>query len=424
MNQKSMSDDQLRAQLQQLEEEFAAHKAAGLNLDLTRGKPSIAQLDLSSALDGVLDGDFVASDGSDTRGYGGLDGLPEAKHMGAQLMGLAPEQVIIGGNSSLTLMYLYLMHCVNFGPGAGGGPWRDSATPIRFLCPVPGYDRHFTICEEFGLQMINIAMTDDGPDMEQVEALVAKDPGIKGIWCVPKYSNPSGEIYSAETVRRIAALAKTAGPGFQVIWDNAYAVHDLDETHAVTDIMPIAETLGTADSIVFFASTSKITFAGAGLAFAGGSAATLDSFRHRLSMLTIGPDKVNQLRHVRFLKDVNGIRELMDGHRQILQPKFAAVQQHLHDGLGNLDLARWTDPAGGYFVSVDTQPGLAKAVVELAAEAGVKLTPAGAAFPYGNDPKDCNIRLAPSYPPLEDVNRAMQVFVTCVKLATLRQQLT
>lgn len=434
MNLDSMSTEQLRAQLTQFEEEFAAHRAAELDLDLTRGKPSIAQLDLSSALDGVLDGNFVASDGTDTRGYGGLDGLPEAKALGGQLMGLAADQVVIGGNSSLTLMYLYLMHCVHFGPGVGGGPWKSEAKNaggsdgqdaghIRFLCPVPGYDRHFAICEEFNMEMINIAMTEDGPDMDQVEALVARDPRIKGMWCVPKYSNPSGEIYSEQTVRRIAALANSAAPGFQVMWDNAYTVHDLGNNQPLTDIMPIAESMGTADNIVFFASTSKITFAGAGLAFVGGSASTLDSFRHRLSMLTIGPDKVNQLRHVRLLKDIDGVRALMSGHRDILQPKFAAVQRHLHDGLGNLDLARWTDPAGGYFVSVDTKPGLARTVVELAAEVGVKLTPAGAAFPYGNDPDDCNIRLAPSYPPLADVDRAMQVFVTCVKLASVRQRL-
>ena len=423
MNLDTMNRDQLRAQLSQLEKEYAAHKAAGLKLDLTRGKPSTAQLDLSSALADALDGDFAASDGTDTRNYGGLDGLPEAKRMGAQLMGLSPQQVIVGGSSSLTLMYLYIMHCVHFGPGAGGGPWRDSAAGMRFLCPVPGYDRHFTICEEFDIEMINVAMTEDGPDMDQVESLLASDPGIKGMWCVPKYSNPSGEIYAERTVRRIAALSHKAAPGFQVMWDNAYAVHDLHEERAVSDIMPIAQQLGSDDSIVLFASTSKITYAGAGLAFVGGSAATLNSFRHRLSMLTIGPDKVNQLRHVRFLKDLGGIRELMRGHKAVLQPKFAAVQQHLRDGLGNLRLARWTDPAGGYFVSVDTQPGLAKTVVQLAAEAGVMLTPAGAAFPYGKDPQDCNIRLAPSYPPLADINRAMQVFVTCVKLATIRRQL-
>jgi aspartate/methionine/tyrosine aminotransferase len=423
MNLDTMNHDQLRAHLSQLEDEYAAHKAAGLKLDLTRGKPSTAQVDLSAALDGALDGDFSASDGSDTRNYGGLDGLPETKSMGAQLMGLSPEQVIVGGNSSLTLMYLYIMHCMHFGPGVGGGPWRDNAAGVRFLCPVPGYDRHFTICEEFGIEMINIPMTDDGPDMDQVESLLASDPSIKGMWCVPKYSNPSGEIYSAQTVRRIAALARTAAPGFQVMWDNAYAVHDLNEEHALTDIMPIAEQLNSADNIVLFASTSKITYASAGLAFVGGSSTTLNSFRRRLSMMTIGPDKVNQLRHMRFLKDLDGIRAVMRGHQGVLQPKFAAVQQHLRDGLGNLGLAHWTDPAGGYFVSVDTKPGLAKTVVQLAADAGVMLTPAGAAFPYGRDPQDCNIRLAPSYPPLADVSRAMQVFVTCVKLASIRRQL-
>jgi len=423
MNLDTMSTAQLQAELAQLETEYSAHKAAGLNLDITRGKPSIAQLDLSSSLDGILQGDYLASDGSDTRGYGGLDGIPEAKALGAQLMGLSPQQVVVGGNASLSLMYLYLMHCLHYGPGVGGGAWRDSGETLRFLCPVPGYDRHFALCEEFGLQMINIAMTDSGPDMDQVEALVAGDPGIKGIWCVPKYSNPGGETYSQETVQRLAALAKKAGPGFQVMWDNAYAVHDLEDGQSVTDIMPIAEQLGCADSIVLFGSTSKITFAGAGLAFIGGSQATLGSFRHRLSMLSIGPDKVNQLRHVRLLGDLGGIRELMRKHRDILNPKFEAVQQQLQSGLGDTGLARWSKPAGGYFISLDTQPGLATTVVRLTAEAGVKLTPAGAAFPYGKDPDDCNIRLAPSYPPLQNLEQAMQVFVTCVKLASLRRMI-
>ena len=427
MNLDSMSTEQLRDELAQLEKEFSAHQAQGLNLDLTRGNPSIAQLDLSAELDGALHGDFVASNGADTRGYGGLDGLPEAKAMGAQLMGLKPEQAIVGGNSSLTLMYLYMMHCVYFGPGAGGGPWNNikftDGKGAKFLCPVPGYDRHFKICEEFGLQMLNVQMTDDGPDMDQIEALIAADPSIRGMWCVPKYSNPSSEIYSADTVRRIAALATKTTPGFQVFWDNAYSVHDLDEAQPLTDIMPIAEQLGSADSIVLFASTSKITLAGAGLSFAGGSMATLDSFRKRLSIVTIGPDKVNQLRHVRLLKDIDGIRNLMDKHREILKPKFAAVQKQLQNGLGNLDLARWTDPKGGYFVSVNTQPGLAKAVIALTGEAGVKLTPAGAAYPYGDDPEDSNIRLAPSYPPLPEVEQAMQVFVTCLKLVTVRNKL-
>lgn len=419
----NMSNAELEAEVARLEDEYEGHRAAGLDLDITRGKPSIPQLELSSALDGILDGGYVASDGSDTRGYGGLDGLPEAKRLGADLLGVDADHVVVGGNSSLTLMYLYLMHCHHHGPGAGGGAWRDTPGGARFLCPVPGYDRHFGICEDLGIDMIPVAMTGDGPDMDAVESLLAADPGIKGIWCVPKYSNPSGETYSLETVRRLAALASIAGAGFQVMWDNAYAVHDLREPEALEDIMPIAGELGTEDSIVLFGSTSKITFAGAGLAFVGGSRNTLASFRQRLSALTIGPDKVNQLRHAKLLRDGDGIRALMRGHADILRPKFDAVQRRLEEGLGNMDVARWTAPRGGYFVSVDTRPGLAKEVVSLAAGAGVKLTPAGAAFPYGKDPQDRNIRLAPSYPSLDEVDRAMQVFVTCVKLATARHKL-
>ncbi len=419
----NMSAADLEAELARLENEYAAHVAAGLALDITRGKPATTQLDLSSELDGILRGGYLASDGTDTRGYGGLDGLPEAKALGAALLGTRARDVIVGGNSSLTLMYLYLMHCTHYGPGAGGGPWRDAPGGARFLCPVPGYDRHFGICQDLGLAMIPVAMTGEGPDMDAVESQVAADPGIKGIWCVPKYSNPSGETYSKDTVRRIARLARSAGPGFQVMWDNAYAVHDLGEPQPLADVTALAEEAGTYDSIVLFGSTSKITFAGAGLAFMGGSPATLESFRERLSVLTIGPDKVNQLRHVRMLGDLDGIRALMRRHAQILSPKFRAVSRALNEGLGNLGLASWTEPQGGYFVSVDTRPGLAKAVVKLAAAAGVKLTPAGAAFPYGVDPQDRNIRLAPSFPALADVERAMQVFVTCVKLASVRQKL-
>jgi len=415
-----MSNAELEAELARLEAEHAAHRDAGLDLDLTRGKPSIAQLELSAALDGILDRAYRAADGTDSRGYGGLDGLPEAKALGGELLGIEPESVIVGGNSSLTLMYLYLAHCHHHGPGAGGGPWRETPGGARFLCPVPGYDRHFAICEDLGIDMIPVPMTGDGPDMRQVESLLDADPGIKGIWCVPKYSNPSGETYSEDTVRRIAALAQRAGPGFQVMWDNAYAVHDLGEPQALADIAPLARALGTEDAVVLFGSTSKITFAGAGLAFMGGSPATLASFRERLAVLTIGPDKVNQLRHVRWLRDGDGIRALMARHAALLRPKFEAVQRRLEAGLGNLGVARWTSPRGGYFVSVDTEPGLAREVVALAAAAGVRLTPAGAAFPYGRDPHDRNIRLAPSYPSPEEVDRAMQVFVTCVRLAAAR----
>ena len=419
----NMSTADLESELARLEAQYAAHKAARLALDITRGKPAISQLDLCAQLDGLLAGDYTASDGTDTRGYGGLDGLPEAKRLGATLLGVEPDAVIVGGNSSLTLMYLYLMHCHHYGPGAGGGAWRDTPGGARFLCPVPGYDRHFGICEDLGLAMIPVAMTGEGPDMDRVESLLDGDPGIKGIWCVPKYSNPSGETYSEDTVRRVAALARRAAPGFQVMWDNAYAVHDLGEAQPLADVMAIATSGGTQDSIVLFGSTSKITFAGAGLAFMAGSPATLASFRKRLEVLTIGPDKVNQLRHARMLGDAGAIRALMRRHADILRPKFEAVQHRLHEGLGNLGLARWTDPAGGYFVSVDTLPGLARQVVTLAAEAGVKLTPAGAAFPYGEDREDRNIRIAPSYPPLADVDLAMQVFVTCVKLAAARRKL-
>lgn len=418
----TLSEAELRDTVAALESEYAEHQAAGLALDLTRGKPSIAQLELSAALDGILDGDYVASDGTDTRGYGGLEGLPEARQLGAELLGTGPESVVVGGNSSLTLMYLYLMHAVHHGPGAGGGPWRDVPGGVRFLCPVPGYDRHFSACEDLGIEMLPVAMTGKGPDMDAVERRIAEDDGVRGLWCVPRYSNPTGETYSDETVRRIASLGQVAPAGFQVMWDNAYAVHDLGVPEPLLDILPLARQLGTEDSVVLFGSTSKITFAGAGLAFVGGSAATLDAFRARLALLTIGPDKVNQLRHVKFLG--SGIREHMAKHRALLAPRFACVQQRLSERLADLEETRWTEPRGGYFVSFDTAPGLAREVVRLAGEAGVKLTPAGAAFPYGNDPEDRNIRLAPSFPELDDVDRAMRVFVTCVLLATARRKLS
>jgi aspartate/methionine/tyrosine aminotransferase len=418
-----LPESELRALVASLESEYEAHSSAGLALDLTRGKPSIAQLELSASLDGILEGDYVASDGTDARGYGGIDGLPEAKQLGAELMGIGPESVVVGGNSSLTLMYLYLMHAVHHGPGAGGGPWREVEGGVRFLCPVPGYDRHFSACEDFGIEMVPVPMTGKGPDMDAVEARVAEDPGVRGMWCVPKYSNPTGESYSDETVLRLAALGQTAPAGFQLMWDNAYAVHDLGAPEALADILPLARELGTVDSVVMFGSTSKITFAGAGLAFIGGSAATLDAFKQRLALLTIGPDKVNQLRHVRLLRDLDGIRAHMAKHRELLQERFACVQRNLSARLGELEDTRWTEPCGGYFVSFDTQPGLAREVVRLAGEAGVKLTPAGSAFPYGEDPEDRNIRLAPSYPSLDDLDRAMQVFVTCVLLASARRKL-
>ena len=405
----------------ELERSYAALQAEGLDLDLTRGKPAGDQLGLSAALDGALEGAYRTDDGTDTRGYGGADGITEARRLGAEWLGLAPEEVLAGGNSSLTLMYLFLLGAHRFGLDGPGSAWADDPAGARFLCPVPGYDRHFTICEDLGIGMVPVPMTGEGPDMDRVEALVAGDPGVRGMWCVPRYSNPTGETYSADTVRRIAALGRIATPGFRLMWDNAYAVHHLaGGTPPPENVMARCRAAGTEDSVVQFASTSKVTFAGAGISFFGASRRNVDWFRSRLSVMTIGPDKVNQLRHMRLLPDMDAVHAHMVRHAELLRPKFDCVRRRLEEGLGNLGMGRWTDPAGGYFVSFWTRPGLAKETVRLAAGAGVRLTPAGAAFPFGDDPEDSHIRLAPSFPPLEEVDRAMEVFVTCVKLAAVR----
>ena len=418
-----LSHDDLIARERELDAAYRAFQEAGLALDLTRGKPSPAQLALSDGL-GTLDGDLLAADGTDTRNYGGLDGLPEARALGAELLAVRPDEVIAGGNSSLTLMYLYLLNAWLRGPAGDASAWRETPGGARFLCPVPGYDRHFTILEDLGIEMLPVPMRDDGPDMDLVEARVQADPSIKGIWCVPKYSNPSGQIYSDETVDRLARLATVAGAHFRIMCDNAYAVHDLDDDPPpLASIMAACRRHGTEDSLVLFGSTSKITRAGAGISWVAGSAATLDWLRQRLGVLTIGPDKVNQLRHVRFLKDLAGIRAHMRRHAAILRPKFELVERRLSDGLGGEGMGAWTTPRGGYFVSFDALPGLATAIVTLAGDAGVKLTPAGATFPYGRDPDDANIRLAPSYPGLEELDQAMQVLVVCVQLASIRQRL-
>jgi len=396
---------------------------AGLALDLTRGKPASEQLDLASHLDGALQGDYLSEDGTDTRNYGGLRGIPEARRLGALLLDMPAERVMASGNSSLTLMYLFVETAHLFGLGQAA-PWRDGGETVRILCPVPGYDRHFAICEQLGIELVPVPMNDDGPDMDAVEAAVRGDPSVRAIWCVPKYANPTGCVYADTTVARMARLPQLAGDGFRVLWDNAYAVHDLDESPPVlASLYAHAEQAGTEDSMVLFASTSKITFAGAGVAFVGTSEPVMAAFEDRLGALMIGPDKVNQLRHARLLPDLDALRAHMRRHADILRPKFEVVQQALEAGLGNTDFATWTRPRGGYFVSVDTLPALAREVIGLAAEAGVKLTPAGATFPYGRDPHDRNIRLAPTYPPLADVERAMAVFVNCVRLASLRRKL-
>ncbi|MEE4298553.1 MAG: aminotransferase class I/II-fold pyridoxal phosphate-dependent enzyme [Pseudomonadales bacterium] len=413
----------LAAMLEDAQQRHDAFRAAGLSLDLTRGKPATSQLDLSAELDGILEGDYRAEDGTDTRNYGGLLGIPECRRLGGALLGVDPARVMAAGNSSLTLMYLFVETAHLFGLGEAP-PWKEEGREIGFLCPVPGYDRHFTVCESLGIRMHPVPLLEDGPDMDAVEAAVAADPGIKGIWCVPKYSNPTGTTYADAIVERLAALPAKAGAGFHVLWDNAYAVHDLDpRPPALANLMDAADAAGTANAMVMFASTSKISFAGAGVAFLASGAATLDAFTARLGALMIGWDKVNQLRHARMFPDLDTLHAHMRRQAEVIAPKFEVVERLLQSGLGNTDLAEWTCPKGGYFVSVDTLPGLATEVVALAAEAGVKLTPAGSTWPYKREPEDRNIRLAPTFPPLEDVERAMEIFVNSVRLASARRLL-
>lgn len=422
LNWKEYSVEKLQTWEQELNARYQQFCDAGLQLDLTRGKPSTAQVALSDSLDGLLQGDYRAADGTDTRNYGGLDGLPELRALGADWLGLHPEEVIASGNSSLTLMY-QLLH-VGAHYGFGGTPWLQQSEPPEYLAVVPGYDRHFSICETLGIRLINVPMQMDGPDMDRVEELVAR-PQVKGMWCVPKYSNPTGNVYSPEVVDRIAQLGRRAAPDFRIVWDNAYAVHDLyEEAPELTNVMDRCRVHGTEDSIFQVGSTSKVTLAGGGVSFLGGSVANLNHFRKWMSIWTIGPDKVNQLRHARFLPNMEAVRVHMQRHAEFIRPKFETVLQKLEGTLGGQEMGEWIRPAGGYFISFDTLPGLAKEVVQLAGNAGVKLTPAGATFPYGVDPEDRNIRLSPTFPSVADLTQAMEVFVTCVQLATIRQRLS
>ncbi len=418
-------DSATREQLQEWEKELSAQYQRicehELSLDITRGKPSAEQLHLSDGLDGILNGDYRAADGTDTRNYGGLEGLICARELGADILQVPTEEVIAGGNSSLTLMYHAVLTGYLFG-FAGNKPWRELGAP-KFLCPVPGYDRHFSICEQLGIGMVNVPMTETGPDMDAVEELIKKDRDIIGIWCVPKFSNPTGVTYSKETVDRLAQLGQIANPGFRIFLDNAYSIHDLEHQVNLPGIRAATLENDTADSVLQFASTSKVTHAGAGVAFVSASPANLASLKKQMQAMTIGPDKVNQLRHSRFFAEFTLLKEHMQKHAQILKPKFECVLKQLESAFGDSDLGEWEKPKGGYFVSFNTRPGCATAVVQLAADAGVKLTPAGATFPYGKDPEDRNIRIAPSFPPLEELDTAMSVFVLCVKLASVRKQL-
>lgn len=407
----------------ELTEQYEALKKRGLNLDITRGKPSNEQLALSDAMDGILQNDYRAADGTDTRNYGGLDGLPEAKELGARLLSIPAENILVGGNSSLNLMFQAALTAHFFGLNGPESAWQRQ-DKVTFICPVPGYDRHFTVTETLGINMVTVPMTSTGPDMDKVEELVRSDSSIRGMWNVPRFSNPTGVVYSDETVERIAALGKIAHPDFRVFWDNAYAVHHLsDDAPALANIFDYCRKHGTEDSVLQFASTSKITHAGAGVAFMGASANNRAGMKKVLSASTIGPDKINQLRHCKFLPDDAALKALMDEHAKLLQPRFATVLDKLQEAFADSDLGSWETPQGGYFVSFDSRPGCAKEIVRLAAEAGVKLTPAGATFPYGKDPEDRNIRIAPSVPTVEEIATAMDVFVVCVKLASVRAKL-
>ncbi len=411
---------QVVANLSQCEAAYAAIKQKGLKLDMTRGKPSNEQLDLANELTAVLAAsDYKAADGTDARNYGGLDGLPEMKAIFADLLETTPANLIVGGASSLTMMHDAVVRGLLHGMPDGDGAW--SKSKIKFLCPAPGYDRHFAICQHHGIEMISIELDANGPDMATVEKLVASDSSIKGMWCVPKYSNPTGETYSAEVVERLAAMP-TAAADFRLFWDNAYAVHDLyDTTDPLVEILAACAKAGSPNRPLEFASTSKISFAGAGVAVLATSPANVADAKKHLAIQTIGPDKLNQLRHVRFFKDAAGVKAHMQKHAATLRPKFDAVTRIFERELGGSGLAAWTKPRGGYFVSLDTLDGCATEVVKLADEAGVKLTPAGATFPLGKDPRNRNIRVAPSLPPASQVETAMEVVTLCVKLASARK---
>ena len=400
-----------------LTQRYREFQSRGIRLDMTRGKPCPEQLDLFAVLlDGVDRKAYKAADGTDCRNYGGLDGIPEAKALFAEYMGVTPEELIIGGSSSLTMMHDALTWAMVFGAAAGSPPWSRQG-PVKFLCPSPGYDRHFFVCEHLGIEMIPVAMRADGPDMDAVERLAAADAGIKGIWCVPKYSNPTGTVYSEEVVLRLAAMP-TRAPDFRIFWDNAYAVHHLGGGPArLADILAACRKSGHSDRVLMFGSTSKISFAGSGIAFMAGSRAGMAWARAHLGFQTIGPDKLNQLRHVAAFKTMEGILAQMQRHAAILAPKFDAVHDVLERELGGTGVAQWTRPTGGYFISLDTAPGCARRVVQLAKEAGVQLTPAGSTFPLKRDPADANIRIAPSFPTVADIRTAVEVLTVCIRLA-------
>lgn len=418
---KEMNKEQLLAEKETLEKQFAEIKAKNLSLDMSRGKPSKAQLELSNGMFDVLNSssDMMCEAGVDCRNYGIMDGIPEARRLLADMSEVPEKNILIYGNSSLNVMFDTVARAMSMGV-CGHTPWGKLDKPAKFLCPVPGYDRHFGITEFFGIEMINVPLLPTGPDMDMVEKLVSEDPYIKGIWCVPKYSNPTGISYSDETVLRFAHL-KPAAPDFRIFWDNAYSIHHLyeDDQDVILELLTECEKAGNPDMVYKFISTSKVSFPGSGIAAMAASEANLADARKAMNYQTIGHDKLNQLRHVRFFKDMDGVHEHMRKHAQILRPKFEAVLDTLERELGGLELGSWHKPKGGYFISFDSIPGCAKAIVAKAKEAGVIMTNAGATYPYGKDPEDKNIRIAPSFPTPEELAQAAEIFVLSVKLVSI-----
>ena len=416
-----MKKEDQSALLSQLMEEFAKIKEKGLKLDMSRGKPGADQLSLTDGLLTAVSAEsgVKAENGFDCRNYGILDGIPEVKRMFADILGVSDENIIVGGSSSLNLMYDEIARAMLFGVVGGEKPW-GAQGKIKFLCPVPGYDRHFAITELMGIEMINVPMTKDGPDMDVVEKYVENDESIKGIWCVPKYANPDGCVYSDETVRRFAAL-KPKAKDFRIFWDNAYVVHDLYGYKPLANLLELAKEYGNENLPVMFTSTSKISHAGSGISAMAASVANVTKTKKSMGIQTIGFDKINQLRHARYFGSAENVIKHMEKHAAILRPKFEAVLEAFETELKPIGVAEWTKPLGGYFVSLNVVKGCAKRVYELAKEAGVTLTPAGAPYPYGIDPEDENLRIAPSFPPVSELKEAVAVLCLCVKIAALEK---
>jgi len=418
-----LSVNDLERRKKDLLNQYQEFKAKNLNLDITRGKPCTEQLDLANRMLDCINGEnYKSADGIDCRNYGGLDGLQEAKKLFAEFLEVDPEEIIIAGNSSLAIMHDAIVRAILHGTVDSEVPW-GKLPKIRFICPSPGYDRHFIICEYLGIGMIPINMHDQGPDMDRIEALVSDDESIKGIWCNPKYSNPSGVTYSDEVVDRLAAM-ETKANDFRIFWDNAYTAHHLTDTpDSLKNILDACNQAGNPERVFIFGSTSKISIAGAGIALMAGSVKNMEHTRKLMSFQTIGPDKINQLRHVHFFNNMAGIEHHMKKHAAIIKPKFDVVQNVLAEALGNKNIAEWSRPNGGYFISLNVMDDCAKKVVKMAADAGVKLTPAGATYPYGNDPRDRNVRIAPTFPPLNQVRTATELLTICVQLASVEKLL-